>query len=155
MNPWVIAFPCVMYLGSVGGYFSSPQTSSDMWADFVDIAMGTLALVRRSLRLDNGLLKSFAFDFSVPYFLISVSLNVLLTLMIVVRLFLHCRNIGAAMGSPRGFGGIYKTIIAMLVESSALYAVSSVVVVAKRNSAIANTFMPILCQTQVRALPQT
>ena len=120
-------------------------------ANFFDIGTGTLALIRRSLRPDSSIQKSIAFDFSVPYYSISVSLNVLLTLMIVVRLVLHSRNVGTAMGSPRGFGGLYKTIITMLVESSALYAVSSVLVVAQRNSGIVHTFSPILCQTQVRA----
>ena len=144
-----------MYLASVGAYLTSLRTGGDMWADFVEIAMGTLALIRRSLRVDSGLLETFSFDFSVPYYSISVSLNVLLTLMIVIRLVLHCRNVGVSMGSPYGFGGIYKTTITMLVESSALYAVSSVVVVAKRNCAIGGAFVPILCQTQVRALPRT
>jgi len=116
--------------------------------------MGVLALIRRSVQMDSSIRKSLSFDFSVPYYSISLSLNVLLTLMIVLRLVLHGRNIGAAMGSPWGFGGLYKTIIAMLIESSALYAVSSVLVVAQRNSGIANTFLPILCQTQVSAFPQ-
>ena len=94
------------------------------------------------------------YKFRILYFSISVSLNVLLTLMIVVRLVLHARNIRAVMGSPGGIGGLYKTIITMLVESCALYAASSLLFVGQSRSAIANTFFPILAETQVCAFPR-
>ena len=29
MNLWVIALPCLLYLGSVGTYLSSPQADGD------------------------------------------------------------------------------------------------------------------------------
>ena len=51
-----------------------------------------------------------------PYLSVSVSLNILLTLMIVIRLILHTRNVRTAMGMS-GIGGLYKTIIVMLIES--------------------------------------
>jgi len=66
---------------------------------------------------------------TLPYILISLSLNILLTLMIIVRLILHSRNVRAATGSPVGISGLYKTIATMLIESSALFAVSSVLVI--------------------------
>ena len=61
--------------------------------------------------------------FQNPYYLISLSLNVLLTLMIVGRLALHSRNIRNAIGASSGAGGLYTAIITMLVESSAIYAI--------------------------------
>ena len=88
---------------------------------------------------------------AIPYFSISLSLNVLLILMIIIRLILHARNTRTALGMA-GIGGLYKAIIGMLVESSAIYAVSSLLVIVPwgiRNYT-ANTFFLIIAQTQVR-----
>ena len=87
-----------------------------------------------------------------PYFSISLSFNVLLTLMIVIRLIFHAKTVRNAMGMA-GVGGLCKAIITMLVESCALYAVNSVLFIglwSARNSA-ENIFLPILTETQVRA----
>ena len=89
----------------------------------------------------------------VIYFSITLSLNVLLTLMIVVRLVLCSRNIRTAMGHPAGIGGLYKTTTTMLIESSALFAVCSLLVVIPAGvyHPIASVFTRILAEIQVRA----
>ena len=56
------------------------------------------------------------------YYSIALSLNALLTLMLITRLVLHRKNILSAVGAQNGAGGLYKAIITMLVESGALYA---------------------------------
>jgi hypothetical protein len=93
--------------------------------------------------------------FGVPHHSISVSLNVLLTLMIVGRLMLHSKGIRKAMGTSATAGRLYNAIVTMLVESCALYAVTFVLFVGPwaAHSPIAKTFFPILIQTQVRAVP--
>jgi len=75
--------------------------------------------------------------------------------MIVVRLVLHSRNIRTAMGTSNGVGGLYKAIVTMLIESSALYAVNSLLFVGTwgAGSGAADIFLPILAETQVRAFP--
>ena len=88
---------------------------------------------------------------TIPYFSISLSLNVLLTLMIVIRLILHTRSVRTAMGIS-GIGGLSNAIITMLIESCALYAVSSLLVLgpwSAVNSSV-EIFLPILAETQVR-----
>jgi len=82
---------------------------------------------------------------TLSYLSISLSLNIILTLMIVVRLILQGRNVHATTGSP---GGI------MLIESSALFAVSSlsVIVPLAAGSLVTELLYSILAQTQVRAL---
>ena len=92
-----------------------------------------------------------------PYFSISLSLNVILTLMIIVRLILHSKSIGATTGPPDGESGLYKTVVTMLVESSALYAVSSLLVIGPlaAGSPAMDMFSPVLALTQVRVLPTT
>ena len=91
---------------------------------------------------------------ALPWFTISLSLNIILTLMIVVRLILHTRAIRTAMGGS-GIGGLSKAIVTMLVESCALYAVSSVLVIGPwgATATIGNTFLSILPEIQVRAPP--
>ena len=87
----------------------------------------------------------------VPYYSVSVALNVLLTLMIVIRLILHTRNTRTALGVA-GIGRLCKVIVTMLVESCAIYAVSSLLVIgpwAARENPIVNFFTFILPETQV------
>ena len=88
--------------------------------------------------------------FGLPYFSIALSLNILLTLMIVVRLILHTGNIRTSMGNS-GTNGLYRVIVTMLVESSALYAVSSLLVLgpSSAGNSAADIFIPILSETQV------
>ena len=76
--------------------------------------------------------------------------------MIVTRLVLHGRNIRAVTGSQVGISGLYKTIATMLIESSALYAVNSLVLIGlwAAGSGASGIFLPTLSQTQVRALLQ-
>jgi uncharacterized membrane protein YgcG len=131
-NYWVIVFPCLVYLASV--------------------AMGII-LIYQTSQPDSSIWNSVAINFGLPYFSISLSLNILLTLMIVGRLILHSRNIRKAMGVPAGATGLYKAVITMLIESSALYAASSILFVAPwgAKSHVADIFLPILAETQVIA----
>ena len=91
--------------------------------------------------------------FLLPHFAVSVSLNVLLTLMIVVRLVLHTRNIRAITGPQAGIIRLYKTIAAMLIESSALYSVNSLLLIGlwAARSGASGIFLPAFSQTQVRS----
>ena len=150
MNIWVVAFPCVMYLASVGTYIGSTNLAM-FWANDIDIAMGILFIYQTS-QPNSSIWNTIAINFGLPYFSISMSLNILLTLMIVVRLVLHSRNIRAAMGSPVGVSGLYKAIVTMLIESSALYAVNSLLFVGPWGAGnhAADIFLPILAETQVR-----
>ena len=72
--------------------------------------------------------------------------------MIVTRLIMHSRNIRNALGARGGAGGVYKAVVTMLIESSALYAVSSILFIGPwgAGSWVADIFLPILAQNQVR-----
>ena len=89
---------------------------------------------------------------AVPYYSLSLSLNVLLTLMIVFRVILHARDARTAMGVTT-VGKLYKAIITILVESCALYAASLLLVIGPwgARNPITNFFLAILPETQVRA----
>lgn len=70
--------------------------------------------------------------------------------MIVAKLVLHNRNIRNALGTQAS--GLYKAVITVLIESSAIYAITSLLFfgpwVAKNNAS--DIFLPILAQAQVR-----
>ena len=88
------------------------------------------------------------------YFIISVALNVFLTLMIAIRLVLCGRNIRAAVGATVGASEVYKAIVTILVESSALYSVALLLYIGTN---VSSTFMvlifaPIAGWAQVRAV---
>ena len=92
--------------------------------------------------------------FGLPYFSISVPLNILLTFMIVTRLTLHIINIRNTMGTSFMASGLcqaVRAIVIMLVESSALYTVTSLLFLAPwgARSHVADLFFPILAETQV------
>ena len=84
-----------------------------------------------------------------------MGLNILLTLIIVVRLILHSRTMRPSMGGPTGISGLYKDIVTMLVESSALYAISSLLFIGPwgAGNSAADIFLPILAETQVCTFP--
>ena len=104
---------------------------------------------------ENAKLTNFLWS-GLSYFSISLSLNVLLTLMIVIRLILHTRSIRTTMGIS-GIGGSSKAIVIILVESGALFAVSLLLVIgpwgSSTNDYTVGNFLPILSETQVRTFP--
>ena len=93
----------------------------------------------------------FVINIGLAFFSISVALNVLLTLMISIRLILHSRNFRNAVGTPGGASGLYKTIVTVLIESCALYALSFLLFIGPwgADSGIQYVFFPILIETQV------
>ena len=89
----------------------------------------------------------------IPYLSISLSLNVLLTLIIVIRLTLYSRNVRTAMGGT-GSGGLCKVVITMFIEPCAINAVTSLVLgLIGAGSSAVPIFVSILPETQVRVFP--
>jgi len=133
MNRWVIALPCLMYLTS--------------------FAAGIVYMYQLALPENRVVNSVTEMDFGLTYFTVSFSLNLLLTSMIVARLILHRRNIQNAMGASTGAGQLYGAIIIILVESSALYAISFLLffVPWAASSEVGNTFWSILSEVQVIA----
>jgi len=140
-----------------------------LWTNSINVGMGIVTLYLQytgeetytPLRIPQ---------LGVPYISISVSLNVLLTLMIVIRLVLYGRNIRAASGSLTGISGLYHRASTMLIESCAIFAVNSLLVVGALAAVVYNSaadpsvrmiggfivdiFYPILAEIQVRTFPQ-
>jgi hypothetical protein len=93
-------------------------------------------------------------QFGAPYFSIAFSLNFLLTLMVVIRLILHRRNIQKVMGGVAGADTSYKAAVTILVESSALYTTSCLLYAGPwaAKSSLQFIFLQIFAQAQVRPM---
>ncbi|KAG6826140.1 hypothetical protein H0H92_000995 [Tricholoma furcatifolium] len=71
----------------------------------------------------SSLWASTSINFTLPYFCTSLALNIVSTLVIVARLLYFRHRVSSSLGA--GYGSQYTTIAAMLVESAAIYSVSS------------------------------
>ena len=93
-------------------------------------------------------------DFGKAYYSISLSLDVLLTLMIVARVALHSMEFRNAMGSLVRSNKVYKALATILVESCALYTVSYLLFLGPwaSSSPVCDAFFPMLAANQVRAI---
>lgn len=130
MNYWVITFPFLMYFASVA-------------TGIVFVHQITRTNVQNALALNIG----------IPYFSVSISLNVILTLMIITRLILHSRKSRSVLGAHTGASRLYKEVITTLIESSALCAITSLLFIVPwaAGSWVADIFLPLLAETQVIA----
>ena len=117
-----MAFPCLMYLASVGTCSAPPEVDSDMLTNVADVAMGIAYIYQGwGTRVDAVA----SIYFTTSYLSISLSLNVILTLVIVTRLVRNVRNVRKATGTSGGSSGLHTaaaTVATRLIESYALYA---------------------------------
>ena len=112
--------------------------------------MGIAAVYQRS---HPGADETVVIDIGTSYFSISLSLNILLTLMVVTRLVLHRRNFRNITGASQRVGGLYMAIITTLIESYALYAIAFMLYVVSWavEHPIVYIFSQVLGNVQVRA----
>ena len=121
MNRWAMVFPCLMYLACVGTCSCHSQDGGDLLIDTIAVAMGVAQVCLGSR---TGVETATALNFNTAYLSISLSLNVLLTIMIVTRLIVHIRNVRKTIGTSDGLHTAAATVVTMLTESYALYAVT-------------------------------
>lgn len=107
----------------------------------------------QALKLSPGAWNTIVGRFEVPYYLITLSLNVFLTFMIAARLVRHGRKIRNAIDTSRGHG-FYKTVVTMLVESCVLYAVASILNIGpvSAESDVQGIFAQLFVNVQVRVI---
>jgi hypothetical protein len=91
-------------------------------------------------------------NWTIPYFSLSLALNILVTLAIVGRLFLYRHRVIRAIGP--GHGRQYVGIATMIVESAAIYSSFSILFLVPfaRNNAISAVFLQALGGVQVSTL---
>ena len=151
MNYWVVAFPCLMYFASVSMYPPPGKWTLMVYADTTNTATGLMIIYYEVSEAGVVNRSAVAVNFDYPYFTISLSLNILLMLMIITRLILHSKKIQGLEAFTRTRGWC-KIVAVTFIESYALYVVNFLLFVGTwcAGSYVADTFSPILTETQVR-----
>ncbi|KAH7924810.1 hypothetical protein BV22DRAFT_1129493 [Leucogyrophana mollusca] len=90
-------------------------------------------------------------NYTTPYFALALAVNIVVTIMIVLRLLFHRHRITKALGP--GHGSHYTSIAAMIVESASLYSVFSLLFLIPFavGSPVSNTFIQILGEVDIIA----
>lgn len=153
MNYRVLALPCLMYLASVGTSRVLCKPIATPSTNVTTPATGVLVIYYEVSETYAEIFASDNFNFYIVYYSISLSVNVVLTLMIAVRLILHSRSIRRAVGDHDRTNGLYTALITILIESCALYAINFLLFIGfwAAYSPVSNIFFAILVETQVRA----
>jgi hypothetical protein len=89
------------------------------------------------------------FSFALPYWSLSISLNIISTGLIVGRLFFLRHRVRSALGERHARP--YTSVAAMLIESAALDSIIGLIFIISyaRNSNVQNLFLPALGQIEV------
>lgn len=130
--------------------FLCPKTSWSFFADAsTHIALSILTIYQTS-QPGASLWSQTAVAFAVPYWSLSIALNILVTLIIVYRLLSLTKQVKMAL-SP-SHARTYTSISAMIIESAALYSITGMIFIIcyARNSNVQNIVLPILGQVMVR-----
>ncbi|KAJ7035286.1 hypothetical protein C8F04DRAFT_535230 [Mycena alexandri] len=127
-NYWLSAFPGLMYLGAVAS------------------SIALMRAIMSSTDLTFWGVKSV--EFSIAYWSLSISLNIILTLGIACRIWLVRRKTRQSLSFQHS--AQYTSVSAMLIESAALYATwgSVFLICYARNTPLQNILLPPLGQVQ-------
>ncbi|KAJ6594171.1 hypothetical protein B0H19DRAFT_919928 [Mycena capillaripes] len=90
-------------------------------------------------------------NFTTPYFAMSLALNILVTILIIVRLMLYRKRINQALPSGSSHGAQYVSLAAMVFESAAIYSVFSLLFLVPftMNHPLSQLFIQALSPVQI------
>ncbi|KAF5385551.1 hypothetical protein D9757_006746 [Collybiopsis confluens] len=111
------------------------------------IAFGILFLKQVGTPAQSPWLAS-GINFTIPYYAMSLALNILVTCLIVTRLLFHRHRITRAIGS--GHGSQYTSLVAIIIESAAIYSAFALAFLIPfgLNSPVAQLFLQALSLIQ-------
>ena len=146
--------PVLAYMTSFCTFpFAAGRLSlSDVWLS----ALSVVWLIQVSAPASSpwGNLSNNAINFTAPYFWMSLSLNISMTIAICGRLLFYRRRITRVLGPNHGTQ--YTSVAAMIVESSFIYSAFSLLFLIPfaLNNPIQNAFIQLMGEIQVRSLFQ-
>jgi hypothetical protein len=118
---------------------------------FLIVSSPVLGIVRTIVASEphSSLWASKTKRFGLPYWALSIFLNVAITVCIVTKLFITRKLLRETMGPE--YGRAYTGVAAMLIESAAPYALVGVIllVLYGLGDTAMNLFIPVYCQVQV------
>jgi hypothetical protein len=114
----------------------------------IDNAVLSLLLIIMLCSPGITLWSTISINLGIPYWSISIALNVIITGCIVTRLLYMRRQVRRANA---GGGSEYLSVTSMSVESASLYSINGIIFIVSYgiNSPIQNLALPVLGQTQV------
>lgn len=144
----VVAFPTLSFMTSFGACGHSKSLSFIFIHSYVKV-MGTLWTLQ-SIRPGLSLYGRVPMAYGTSYYIISLSMNVLLTILITIRLLLYRRRIIATL--PREHGRHYFSLATIMVESAAFYSVFALgfIITYTLNNPVTQIFLGIAPSAQVR-----
>lgn len=112
----------------------------------VKTAMGVLFILQCSA--NSPWVNGGNVNWTIPFFALSLGLNILLTLAIALRLVIFRRHVVSVLG--KGYGSQYTSIAAMIVESAALFSIFSILFIVPfaLNKPLNNIFVQSLNHVQ-------
>ena len=115
---WVVcAIPALLYMGSVG---EGLVLVSTLWilTSMSYQALGICFLKQVGATSQSPWAAS-GINFTIPYYSMSLALNILVTILIVIQLLIYRNRISKVLG--KAHGAEYASVAAMIVESAAMY----------------------------------
>jgi hypothetical protein len=135
----------ILYLGSVGKYTGDHFLHL---LTFYSTALGILFL-KQVGTVSQSPWDSSGINFTIPYYTMSLALNIIVTIMIVFRLLFYRHRITRVMGSTHG--SQYTSLVAMIIESAAIYSSFSILFLVPFavSNPLAQLFLQALSPVQV------
>lgn len=141
----VMIFPTLLYLASTG---ASARGHTGAALTRARTAMSIMTIFQ-SAQPNANIFSAAAVDFAIPYWSLSIALNIIITGMIATRMIVLRRRIVAVLGADHA--RTYTSIVALLTESAALYSTTMLVFVITYglHSNALNIVLPISSQVMV------
>ena len=154
-NYYVIAIPFLAIITSAGTSFILKINPA--YTHLVSIrilVLSILTLVQSALPGAN-LWTHLTFSFALPYWSLSIAVNMLLTLLIIIRLVIIRNGLRATLGKQHT--KTYTSLIAIMVESASIYTTVGLIYIVAfaRNWKVQNVVLPVLGQVMVRFIITT
>lgn len=139
-------FPYCYLSGILGFVFHLPR-NMPLMINLIAMGIGLLIQVSRpTLSIWSSL------NFSLPFFTLSLSHNIIITLLIALRLLIQRKHIADVLGYKHAQQ--YISIVAIVVESAAIFSITSITFLGLylSNNSVQNVYFQILPQVEVSDL---
>jgi hypothetical protein len=120
----VTFFPALLLLTSFGTDLPRSLSTGQTNETFLILAMGTLWTLQSS-QPGLSLYTKLPQAYGTSYYVISLGVNIMLTILIMIRLFMYRRRILDVL--PEEHARHYVSLVAIIVESAALYSVLALI----------------------------
>lgn len=143
---FILILPIILYIGELGAHYAILVKEFRLPPFAVSGVLLIVQVSHSPATIWNSV------NLGLPYFALAAACNVTITLTIATPLLLHRRSLMKTFGRKNDYSKPYTSAAAILVESSAVYAIVAVVFIGfyARNNPISHIFLSTLCQVQVR-----